>query len=109
MKQETLEELAEKYYPAYPDGVVTSEIYSLREGFIKGAKCQQEQSNKEIAMWKLAVEKQEARCKALKSMITDLQQKSYSEEEVLDILHKHDLDDPFDHKKWFEQFKKEKP
>ncbi len=41
-KQETLEEAAEKYYPEYPDGVVTSEIYALREGFVKGCKVQQE-------------------------------------------------------------------
>jgi hypothetical protein len=46
-EQETLEEIAEKYYPPYPDGIITSEIYSLREGFVKGVKVQQERSYSE--------------------------------------------------------------
>ena len=33
-------------------------------------------------------------------------ERMYSEEEVLDILHKYDLEEPFDNKKWFEQLKK---
>ena len=41
-KQEALEKLAERYYPPYPDGMITSEIYALREGFVKGFKVQQE-------------------------------------------------------------------
>jgi hypothetical protein len=52
-KQETLEEVSEKYYPAYPDGVVTSEMYALREGFVKGfkvcAKWQKEQDNNKFS------------------------------------------------------------
>jgi hypothetical protein len=32
----------------------------------------------------------------------------YSEEEVLDIIHKFDIDEPFDQKEWFEQFFKKK-
>jgi hypothetical protein len=47
LKQETLEEVAEKYYPAYPDGMVTSEIYALREGFIKGFKIKKDQDKNE--------------------------------------------------------------
>jgi hypothetical protein len=35
-KQETLEEAAKKFYPSYPDGIITDEIRALREGFIKG-------------------------------------------------------------------------
>ena len=38
----TLEEVAEKYYPSYPDGIFTAEIYLLREGFLKGCKVQAE-------------------------------------------------------------------
>lgn len=44
-KQEALEKLAERYYPPYPDGMITSEIYALREGFVKGFKVQQDNSN----------------------------------------------------------------
>ena len=33
-------------------------------------------------------------------------ERMYSEEEVLDIIHKFDIDEPFDQKEWFEQFKK---
>ena len=44
VKQETFEEAAEKYYPEYPDGVVTSEIYAFREGFVKGCKVQQDKN-----------------------------------------------------------------
>jgi hypothetical protein len=53
-KQETLEEVAKKYYPPYPDGIITSEIYSLREGFVKGIKVQQERSYSEEDMIQFA-------------------------------------------------------
>jgi hypothetical protein len=42
MKQETLEEFAKRYYPSYPDGIITDEIKALREGFMKGVEVQQE-------------------------------------------------------------------
>jgi hypothetical protein len=82
VNQETHEITSIMYYPAYPDGVVTSEIYALREGFMKGFKVAQE--------------------------------RSYSEEEIIDLLYKRDLyllnrdeniclELP---KEWFEQFKK---
>lgn len=48
MNKEKIKELAEKYYPPYPDGVVTSEINSLREGFIKGYKVSLEINNNTI-------------------------------------------------------------
>lgn len=40
-KQE-IEQLAEKYYPPYPDEIITDEIRLLREGFIKGYRCQED-------------------------------------------------------------------
>jgi hypothetical protein len=104
MKQETLEEVAERYS--------ANELSQL--GFINGAKWQQEQDNKELAMWKLAVEKQEARCTSLRGVISDLQDKNkFSEEEV--ILYsdyvlmcsaEKTLKIPLQPKEWFEQFKK---
>lgn len=39
--QEEIMQLAEKYYPPYPDGIITDEIRALREGFIKGYRCQE--------------------------------------------------------------------
>ncbi len=43
-KQETIEQTSIMYYPAYPDGIITTEIYALREGFVKGFKVAQERS-----------------------------------------------------------------
>ena len=40
MKEETFLELAIKYYPSYPDGIITDEIRALREGFVKGCEVQ---------------------------------------------------------------------
>ena len=40
--KEEIEQLAEKYYPPYPDGTITDEIRILREGFIKGYSCQED-------------------------------------------------------------------
>jgi hypothetical protein len=37
--KDDVENLAEKYFPDYPDGIVTNEIKVLREGFIKGYKA----------------------------------------------------------------------
>jgi hypothetical protein len=111
-KQETLEEAAERFAETYFNKDETS-MRTSTLSFKDGAKWQQEQDNKELAMWKLAVEKQEARCTALRGVISDLQDKNkYSEEEVLDMLKFFtkntrgdkpwvDADD-----EWFEQFKK---
>ena len=85
MKQETLEEVAEKRYPEDGSFVVMDiDIAEYQQlAFIDGTKWQQEQDNKELGMWKLAVERQEARCKALHSVISDLQEKNkYSEEDM---------------------------
>jgi hypothetical protein len=45
-KKEEIEQLAEKYYPPYPDGTITDEIRVLREGFIKGYSCQEDMADK---------------------------------------------------------------
>jgi len=37
--EDDVEKLVVKYFPDYPDGIVTNEIKSLREGFIKGHKA----------------------------------------------------------------------
>ena len=44
--KEEIEQLAEKYYPSYPDGIITDEIKTLREGFIKGYRCQKDMADK---------------------------------------------------------------
>jgi hypothetical protein len=44
--KEEIEQLAEKYYPSYPDGIITDEIRALREGFIKGYRCQEDMADK---------------------------------------------------------------
>jgi hypothetical protein len=128
MKQETLEEAKQRYAEftyCYPlERVKTfdkeAQMELLRRQFELGAKWQQEQDNKEIAMWKLAVEKQEARCIALKSLVTDALLKSYDKKEVLEQLNllysmKNSMvdtftdDDDYITMKWFEQFKEDKP
>jgi hypothetical protein len=126
-KQETLEEAAENYADKQSDISMRQNPleysksgeelwYESKVDFIEGAKWQQEQDNKELAMWKLAVEKQEARCTALRGVISDLQDKNkYSEEEVRKIAEEvrwqvpatgnpREFTKNFD--KWFEQFKK---
>ena len=89
MTKETLEEAAKKYSGIAYDRSDYEEMYYNQQGcdrydaFINGAKWQQEQDNKELAMWKLAVEKQEARCTALRDVISDLQDKNkYSEKDL---------------------------
>lgn len=91
MKQETLEEAAEKEYPTI------HEQYQY-DAFIEGAKWQKENSN---------INALEFEIKALKSLIQDMDatiKSKYSEEEVLEMLN------PFGSEKyikqWFEQFKK---
>jgi hypothetical protein len=56
---ETPEETAERYYPPYPDGIITDEIRALREGFIKGLEVQAERMQSEEDMrkcWQSAYE-----------------------------------------------------
>jgi hypothetical protein len=102
MKKETLEEVIEIRYKHYSDSE------KLKKAAFFGAKWQQEQDNKELAMWKLAVERQEARCKALHGVISDLQERMYSEKEVLEILKDFRDNIPNDVYvvDWFEQNKK---
>lgn len=111
--KETIEEASKRY---------ATEMYGIgyhpdvEKAFKKGAEGQKIQSNKEISIWRLAVEKQEARCKALKALVTDALQKSYDKEEVLEQLNllysmKNSTVDTFTDdedritEKWFEQFK----
>jgi hypothetical protein len=116
-KQETLEEAAEKYclinnIPIDQMIVKTDrscEFETPITMFIAGAKLQQEQDNKELAMWKLAVERQEARCKALHGVISDLQERMYSEEDLRSAYRwgttvNHGTKEHFN--ELFEQFKK---
>ena len=44
--KEEIKQLAQKYYPSYPDGIITDEIRALREGFIKGYRCQEDMVDK---------------------------------------------------------------
>jgi hypothetical protein len=84
MKTE-LEEAAERYVKS---DLKKTPLYGMfNDTFIEGAKWQQEQDNKELAMWKLAVEKQEARCTALRGVISDLQDKKmYNEEDMRETV-----------------------
>ncbi len=82
LKQETLEEVAERYANMHQDVSEGLGTYLVKAVFQDGAKWQQEQDNK-----------------------------LYSEEELLQILesHKDNLEfdkDRFEHDRWFEQFKK---
>ena len=120
MKQEEIEEVAKSEafefsvdYKPFETDLDYREYaqYGFGKGFKEGAKWQQEQDNKELGMWKLAVEKQEARCKALNGVISDLQERMYSEEEVLKLVdgafHMYASSKRHDAKEWLvEQFKK---
>ena len=113
-KQETLEEAAERYVKS--DLKKTPLYWLFYDTFKAGAKWQQEQDNKELAMQKLAVEKQEARCTALRGVISDLQDKNKCSEEDMINFHKwayqknriEESDKTTKEllKEWFEQFKK---
>jgi hypothetical protein len=92
MKQETLKEAAERILANNIEGLRNAlkddDLFFFYKGVIQCygeamANWQQEQDNKELAMWKLAVEKQEARCTSLRGVISDLQDKNkYSEEDM---------------------------
>jgi hypothetical protein len=98
--KETLEQTAAKFAPVE----IGNESHNrgrdensfAREAFITGAKWQQEHGQKvghsvpvgntELAMWKLAVERQEARCKALNNIITSIQENTHNEKDVIDLI-----------------------
>ena len=122
-QQETLEEAAEKVakskafefkvdYKPFETDLDYREYaeYGFKKGFLEGAEWQQEQNNKELAKWKLAVEKQEARCIALRGVISDLQERMYSEEDMIEFAKYCNLKDDLSVREllviWFEQFKK---
>ena len=118
-KQETLEEAAERLFKIYSNNTSLAEGHyeymmdkeDFKEASLELSKWQQEQDNKELGMWKLAVEKQEARCKALNSVISDLQKRMYSEEEVHKIIKSYKNNTPkvflkVFYNEWFEQFNK---
>jgi len=117
-KQETLEEAAIYNYKELYEGEPLTQDGPI-DAFKQGAKWQQEQDNKELAMWKLAVEKQEARCTSLRGVISDLQDKNkYSEEDLKEAFKSggkmswtdinQETQEPYyyDFKELFEQFKK---
>jgi hypothetical protein len=108
--QETLEKVEEIYLSHKNNDFLYGHSEELqlayKAGIIDGINWQQEQDSKELAMWKLAVERQEARCKALNGVISDLQERSYSEEEVETLLLDCRTENPIDVSKWFEEFKK---
>lgn len=81
MEKETLEEAAEKF--VYEIGDLPTDDFAPRNKKI---------SESEIICF-IAGAKWQA-------------ERMYTEEEVLNILYKHDLDEPFNNVKWFEQFKK---
>jgi len=109
-KQETLEEALERKYPL--TNILHLQLNTaIRTGFQEGAKWQSEQDNKELSMWKIAVKKQEARCKALNNVISTLQERMYSEKEVESLLHKFMQSQKpnwhgYSTTKWFEKYKK---
>ena len=84
MKKENLEEAAEKYYPSYPDGIITDEIRALREGFVKGYEVQAERMYSEEDMIEFAV-----------WMYLEVGQNLRKERTNKELF-----------KEWFEQFKK---
>lgn len=52
-----IEQLAEKYYPPYPDGIITDEIRALREGLIKGyIQCQEDMTKELYEFGKLVLD-----------------------------------------------------
>ncbi len=81
-KQETFEEAAQLYSKQFD----YAEDSSPQIDFIEGARWQAKQDIEEIAMYQLAIERQEARCKVMKDIINDLQSRMFNEEEVLQIV-----------------------
>lgn len=103
-KQETLEEAARSNYKRLYEGEPLTQEVPI-DAFKQGAKWQQENSN--INALDFEIDSLKREIKVLKHQ----QERSYSEEELLQILesHKDNLEfdkDRFEHDRWFEQFKK---
>lgn len=110
-KQETLEEAAQKFYPPTTTDFICSPKL-VRDGFIAGAKWQQEQEK---------ITTDDAYNEGFENGKRWQQERSYSEEDLKlllkkfkkDIINSTELDDDFETlvcdietNKWFEQFKK---
>jgi hypothetical protein len=83
--QKEIEQLAEKYYPPYPDGTITDEIRVLREGFIKGYSCQEDMTDKkpvtkEIVDYAMKITSKDVR--APKCVRDGIVKRMYTEEDV---------------------------
>lgn len=79
---EEIEQLAEKYYPPYPDGTITDEIRVLREGFIKGYSCQEDML-KDVEYWQGEYENWHKQAMEMAEYIAN---KKYTEEQLLDAM-----------------------
>ena len=113
-KQETLEEAAERLAKIHCDVRVNTNTteFQIQQLIIKGAKWEQENSNVNALHFEIDA------LKRLVKVLEHQQERSYSEEEVYELLLKHQsayrsavrntspLDWSFDIKQWFEQFKK---
>lgn len=105
-KQQTLEESGSVYAETVDENHTSHML-----GFYNGAKWQAKQDAEEIAMYQLAIERQEARFKVLRDIINDLQSRMFTEEEVHKIIEDYQNNvenNPtyITYYKWFEQFKK---
>jgi hypothetical protein len=113
-KQETLEETAERLFPKekHPTSFET-----LRKAFISSAGRQQRQQEKleklkDLSYWRANAEEDYMKVPiSVLRYITELENRMYSEEEVIDLLQEMNdwptiFDGRIDIKEWFEQFKK---
>ena len=104
--KETLEEVAKSHaiYELENNYKPTKESFKLacKRNFIRGAKWQQEQEK---------ITTDDAYNEGFENGKNWQQERSYSEEEVLDLLfdfqiHRNDLENCVEAREWFEQFKK---
>ena len=113
-KQETLEETAERLFPKekHPTSFET-----LRKAFISSAGRQQRQQEKleklkDLSYWRANAEEDYMKVPiSVLRYITELENRMYSEDEVIDLLQEMNdwptiFDGRIDIKEWFEQFKK---
>ena len=119
--KETLEEAAINFYREFPSNPLDKpewhynrdvDCFKKRKAFINGAKWQVENSNINALHFEIDALKREI------EILKHQQERMYSEEEVYELLLKHQsayrstvrntspLDWSFDIKQWFEQFKK---